>query len=137
MHLHPWSAREIHVQIPGDVRQWCVDDGEGDPIPCGAGDAAEERARLLAEMLNLGFATHARSGAANPVMDAAKAIHAKCGDIQMLVQTVFPQQKKTPNSDLAALLTALANLQQLDVSVKAADPGAAPAPAPAPTEPAS
>ena len=118
MHLHPWNAREIHINIPGDVRQWCVDDGEGDPIPCGAGDAAEERARLLAEMLNLGFATHARSGAANPVMDAAKAIHAKCGDIQMLVQTVFPQQKKTPNSDLAALLTALANLQNLSAELQ-------------------
>lgn len=118
MHLHPWSAREIHVHIPGDVRQWCVDDGEGDPIPCGAGDAAEERARLLAEMLNLGFATNAKSGAANPVMDAAKAIHAKSGEIQMLVQTVFPSQKKAPNSDLAALLAALTNLQNLSVELQ-------------------
>ena len=126
MHLHPWNAREIHVAIPGDERQWCVDDGEGDPIPCGAGDAAEERARLLADMLNLGFATQAKSGAANPVMDAAKAIHAKCGDIQMLVQTMFPPQKKAPNSDLAELLTALAGLQKLSAELQKSLLGARP-----------
>ncbi|MGA2088791.1 MAG: hypothetical protein ABSG66_07720 [Stellaceae bacterium] len=118
MALHPWSAREIHIHISGDDRQWCVDDGEGDPIPCGAGDAAEERARLLAEMLNLGFATQAKSGAKNPIMDAAKAIHAKCGDIQMLVKTISPPQNKAPNSDLAALLAALANLQNLSAELQ-------------------
>lgn len=113
MALHPWNAREIHVHIPGDARQWCVDDGEGDPIPCGAGDAAEERARLLAAMLNLGFATNARSGAKDSVMDAVKAIHAKCGEIQMLAQAVLPPQKKASNPDLAALLAAVAGLQTL------------------------
>jgi hypothetical protein len=118
MHLHPWNVREIHVHILGDVRQWCLDDGEGDPIPCGAGDSAEERARLLAEMLNLGFAASAKGHANNPVMDNAKAINTICDDIKMLIQTISPPSKKIPNQDLVTLLSEINKLQNLSMDMQ-------------------
>jgi hypothetical protein len=118
MHLHPWNAREIHIHIPEDVRQWCVDDGEGDPIPCGAGDAAEERARLLAEMLNLGFAASAKGRTSNLVMDNAKAIYAVCDDIIMLIRTISPPSTKVPDQDLVTLLSEINKLQNLSMEMQ-------------------
>jgi hypothetical protein len=76
--------------VSGDHRQWCLDNGEGDLIPCGADTDAEQRAKDLAETLNLGHAARARAGNRNAISDSAQRIYDLTRQIDLEAQAVFP-----------------------------------------------
>jgi len=72
----------------------------------------------VADMLNLGCAASAKGDTRNPITDAAKAIYAKCGEIEMLIRNVIPSQKTAVTSELTPVLAELAGLQALSLELQ-------------------
>jgi hypothetical protein len=121
--MHAWKTREAHVHVPGDKPQWCIDNGEGDLIPCGSGEDGKERASTIAETLNLGHVARARdvnrNPQDNPVIRAAQAIYDECQAIDLLMQQagltqgIVKPQIEDIRSKLVELMTHSVELQNI------------------------
>jgi hypothetical protein len=121
--MHAWKAREAHVRVSGDTPQWCIDNGEGDLVPCGSGDAGKERAQTLAQTLNLGHAVRAREVSKNPnnnpIVKAATAIYEKCQEIDILIQQAGLTQVRG-NPHVEDIRSKLVELQTHSVELQTA-----------------
>ncbi|MGO8869010.1 MAG: hypothetical protein ACLQME_21185 [Alphaproteobacteria bacterium] len=115
--MYPWRTRLAHVHVPGEPPQWCIDNGEDDLIACGPEENGKERARKLADTLNLGLAANAKGATLKPLMDAAKALYEKCQALDLLTQRTFPPGMRNQQIDelclkIGEIQTEATNLQR-------------------------
>ena len=121
--MQAWRPREAHVYVSGDKPQWCIDNGEGDLVPCGTGEDGKERASNIADTLNLGHVLRIidpnRKQEENPVIGAAKAIYEKCNAIDLLMQQAGLTRGIT-NPHIDGIRAKLVELMQHSVELQTA-----------------
>ncbi|HWE76107.1 MAG TPA: hypothetical protein VG328_23300 [Stellaceae bacterium] len=110
--MHPWKPRLAHVSVSGDMPQWCLDNGEGDLIPCGAGEEAEDRAKDLASALNIGVAARVRVGNDSPIFQSAQRIYGFVGAINSAIDTAFSPHNAAQNPRINEIVAAVGGLNQ-------------------------
>jgi hypothetical protein len=121
--MHAWRAREARIAISGEKPQWCLDNGEGDLIPCGPDESGKQRAEDLAITLNLGSAAKAKAAAVNvhenDIIKAAKEIYERTQAIDILIQQAGLTRKGV-NLQIDTIVSKLGELQLCSVELQKA-----------------